>query len=149
MAFPNEPIDHSVTEVAVVVADANEPLPDNTPLPDLTRDGPPPTDMIYFGCVVVYERDHGKALAPKAGLKGTPSAVWRVHGGKCRKIVTWEAGALRGFPTAPSPASFASNDVLIKDRVVASVPVPGVDGKPIYRLVGEYEYELQFSPDDN
>lgn len=131
--------------------------------PASLADGPPPSSyallpdrpatapiLIAWGAEVSYDIDSGLRSSPLAGPAGSgKSAFWRVHGGVCRKVVTFTCQAIGGKPEIPSPNTGSGNEVLILRRLAPQTPQMNQDGLPIWTVVGQYVYNLQVPPGDN
>lgn len=152
MANPNEPIEHTATPptVTVTVGEAGDELDELSGLGE--EPGPEQAALtaaaaLYsFGIDIEYEFDGGVAVAPKAGVKGTPLAVWRVHGGHWKMVVTWEATSINERPRMPHPEEMCPNEHLLSGRIVYGDPKPAISGGLIYRAAGRYEYALRYAP---
>lgn len=102
-----------------------------------------------YACSVEYVWDEGIRVAPKAGPRRTPAAVWRCHSGICYKVVSFACQRFRQMPVPPHPDTGSPNEIYLGKVLNPTRPDDMPDQGELFTLVGQYVYLLVVGPDDN
>ncbi len=102
----------------------------------------------YFGAGIssAYFWDYGLAASPVAGPYRSQCAIWREHGGFCKKIVQWVLQRFDELPVCPSTNTGSDNEVLFNKVIAPNKPEEMPNGSILNTICGVYIYVLQIPP---